>query len=509
MPDDTKVVKTLRRGLVAAAMALAVALVGGLAFWDESREQQAALDDFAEEQATVASSVAVDLAARLAGLRRAGQLLAQLADEPGRQTPTSFGDLYAVRLRGAHDPPQGAPPEGDGLVLAVPMPDGRVVEFIAPARSLLLGLDRIERTRSLLVLVKPPRLRQLHRPDGSALVEPALLAALDSDKRSLRLLPESAQLIGLPARTALAGLAWAEGGALGRWGVAVVATAEKERDRELRARWRLLLAVLVAGSLVLFFGGLLLREQGRELLLARRLAEREHDERLEREAKAATMVTLASGVAHEISTPLGVIVGRAEQLALRHRDDERSAKSAGIILEQAESIRQVIRGFLGLARGKSPQLGDAQPSQIVDNARELVLHRFGKAGVKLEVTVQEGLPAVRCDRRLLEHAVVNLLLNACDACPPGGEVRLSARSGDGLLALLVEDDGAGIEPAVARRATEPFFSTKPADQGTGIGLAIASEIAKSHRGTLTIGPRPSGKGTIAQLHIPIAAEATA
>ena len=268
-----------------------------------------------------------------------------------------------------------------------------------------------------------------------------------------------------------------------------------------------MLVVLVAGGLVLLFGGLALREQGRELRLARRLAEGEREERLDREAKAATMVTLASGVAHEISTPLGVIVGRAEQLVERAGGDEKAAKAARIILEQSASIQQVIRGFLGLARGKNPQLGEVRPATIVEGARALVAHRFAKAGVALEVDVERGLPQVRCDLRLLEHALVNLMLNACDACQPGGLVRLRALEQEGALAFIVEDDGAGIEPAVAARAAEPFFSTKPADQGTGLGLAIVSEIAKSHRGAFSIAKRQGGRGTTAQVTIPSIPEA--
>ncbi len=495
----------IRRALVIGSMVLAVAFVALLAFLDGARESQAALDDFAEEQATVAASVAVDLTARLEALARAARLIAQLADTQG--APGTFGDLYAVRLTTGREPATGAPAEGDGLVLQVPLAEGRVVEFIAPARKILSGLQRIERPGALVVLVRPPSLRQLHRPDGTALVDELILSALERGDHLVRVPAERAAALGLPVRTALAGLARVDAGVLGRWGVAVVATAGRERDRERRASYRLVLALLVAGGLVLLFGGLALREQSKELRLARQLAEREREERLEREAKAATMVTLASGVAHEISTPLGVIVGRAEQLVERAGADERFSKGAAIILEQAESIRQVIRGFLGMARGANPQLGRVEPAQVVEAARALVAHRFEKAGVALAVSVEPALPAVRCDLRLLEHAVVNLLLNACDASAAGKTVLLSARANESFVAFVVDDEGTGIDPGVAARASEPFFTTKQADQGTGLGLAIASEIAKSHRGSLTIQPRQGKRGTTAQVAIPFAPEA--
>jgi len=98
---------------------------------------------------------------------------------------------------------------------------------------------------------------------------------------------------------------------------------------------------------------------------------------------------------------------------------------------------------------------------------------------------------------------VNLLLNACEACTEGGHVEISARSDTERVAFVVTDDGAGISLEDARRATDPFFTTKPLGAGTGLGLAIATEIVKSHRGELAIAPNPE-KGTRALIRIPIA-----
>jgi polar amino acid transport system substrate-binding protein len=113
------------------------------------------------------------------------------------------------------------------------------------------------------------------------------------------------------------------------------------------------------------------------------------------------------------------------------------------------------------------------------------------------------MPAVRCDRALLEHAIVNLLLNACEACDAGGHVELSVRSESQRVAFVVTDDGVGISPDHAARVTEPFFTTKLEGGGSGLGLAIAAEIAKSHRGELAIGPN-APRGTRASITIPVA-----
>ncbi|MGE5182417.1 MAG: sensor histidine kinase, partial [Acidobacteriota bacterium] len=134
-------------------------------------------------------------------------------------------------------------------------------------------------------------------------------------------------------------------------------------------------------------------------------------------------------------------------------------------------------------------------------AAELVAHRFARARVELAVAAGDELPAVRCEPLLFKHALVNLLLNACDASPAGATVHLDVRAEGGEVVFAVTDDGDGIAPADAARAIEPFFTTKPAGKGTGLGLAIAREIASSHRGSLAIAPRDP-RGTRAQISVP-------
>jgi signal transduction histidine kinase len=164
-------------------------------------------------------------------------------------------------------------------------------------------------------------------------------------------------------------------------------------------------------------------------------------------------------------------------------------------------VRQIIRGLLGLARGDAPVADRVEPRALVDQAVGLVAHRFDKAQVGLHARVDDTLPDVVGDPRLLEHAVVNLLLNACDASPRGGAVTVSASRDEAGVVLRVDDEGSGISPADADRVMEPFFTTKPRDAGTGLGLALANEIVNSHRGTLALAARPGG-GTSAVIHLP-------
>jgi signal transduction histidine kinase len=485
-------------------MLVAIAVVTGLAWWDEQREAEAALHDLETEQSILAASLAGSLRAHLTTLERDAVLV-------GEHGPGGVENRYSpIAVRSASEP-RTSLSDPSRLLLSIPISDGRVVDLGARPGDLVDRDQRIVRPGELMLLLALPNQTAFHAMDGRVTSSPVLRDAFDRGAEAVRLTrPEAAQ-IGLPARTSMAGLARVDGGDLGRWGVVAVASAARERDREKRAMWRLVLGVLVASSLVLAFGGAALRRQRKELELQRELAiaevQRERDEELLRAERVATMGTFAMGIAHEVATPLGVIVGRAEQLIGRVGSDERAVRGARTILEQADRIQHIVRRFLDMARGGPPALERVDPASVVRAAAHAVEHRFAKAQVSLETDIPPSMPAIQCDRDLLEQAIVNLLLNACGACTAGGHVKVSARSDAAQIAFVVTDDGAGIREEDARRASEPFFTTKAPGSGTGLGLAIATEIVKSHRGRLTIAPN-TGKGTRACIEVPIAARAT-
>lgn len=487
-----------------ASMLLSVAAVAALAFWDENREEAAALRDFGREQIRLAESVAVELETRLALARHDAFLVAgdRMA---GRSEDWVEGRYAEVQVRPVSSPSSIRAAPGD-FALQVPVGGGRTVDLrVAPAQ-LLAGMSRLARPGDLALLVASPG-GALRAIDGGEAECPSLARAMDVGYTTARLPGPAASKLGLPARTAVAGMARIDAGPLGAWGVIAVASAERQRNRQERARLRLVLAVSLAAGLVIGFGGFALRQQRKELGLERDLAvaaiARERDDRLSRLSRAATMVTFAGGVAHEISTPLGVIAGRAEQLLARATGDERSGKYLRAILDQAEQIKQIIRGFLDLARGGNPDLREASPGRVAGEALSLVEHRFEQAAVDLRASVPAGLPEVRCEPRLLEQALVNLLLNACDASPRGGRVDLSVTAGPSAVEWVVTDRGDGIPESYLSHMADPFFTTKPRGKGTGLGLAIAAEIARIHRGSLRF-ERADPRGTRASLEIPLA-----
>jgi signal transduction histidine kinase len=404
-------------------MSATVAAVGVLAYWDDQRESNAALDDFAREQVTLARAAA------------------------------------------------GAPVEGPDVVVLREEGDALVSKQRGAVRA------------------------------------PAIQAAMARGQDSVRLSRPEAAALGLPERTAMAGITHAPDGSA----VVVVATALRERDREKRASLRLVLSVLLSSAIVLAFGTRALRDQRKELELAKELAVesavRERDARLVRADKLATLGALGIGIAHEVATPLGVIVGRAEQLAPKVEGDERATRAVAAIQEQADRIGKIIRALLDLARGGASAFDRASPAKIAGDALEMVRHRFAKSGVTLVAKVSSNLPDVLCDTKLMPQVLVNLLLNACDACDASGRVLLAVTPVAGRVRFSVLDDGHGIPPDVAARVTEPFFTTKAPGEGSGLGLAIAREIVVHHRGSLRLESRKDGsRGTEATVELAAAPE---
>jgi two-component system, NtrC family, sensor kinase len=442
----------------------AIVCLGAIAYWDESREAKSALEDFAREQTTLAQGLAAAIAARVATAQ---------TSTPG-----------TGELRDAFAP--------------VSEPE---------TLALLAGPGQTDFLASTGARVSLPALET--EADPACLYDASTPASSASRASCFRMLSrEEARSLGLPERRAMAGLS----GFLDREGrpfrVLVVATARRERDRERRAVARLVLGFLLSSSLVLAFGSYALKKQQKEHALSRELAVEEavraQDERLAGANRIATLGALAIGIAHEVSTPLGVILGRAEQLASRVEGDERATRAVRAISEQAERIGSIVRSLLILARGGSPSLERVAPKGLAAAAVDLVEHRFRRAGVLIRMTCESDLPEVACDPRLFEQALVNLFLNACDACEAGGQVDVHVERAGDEVAFVVTDDGAGIGEDAAVRATEPFFTTKPEGKGSGLGLAIANEIVHHHRGKFAIAARSERRGTEARIELPAA-----
>ena len=243
------------------------------------------------------------------------------------------------------------------------------------------------------------------------------------------------------------------------------------------------------------------------LVLHDRTEVRALERNLVRAEKLATIGTLAAGVAHEMGTPLGIISGRAEQLLGRVVEGEAgepSRKNLSSIMSQVDKVSKTIRQLLDFARVRPIDAELVPPAQATQSAAALLEHRFRNGKVMLEVEAPASVRSVSADPGQLEQVLVNLMMNACDACAEGGRVCVRVTDRGESVVFEVKDDGAGIPPEQLSLVFDPFFTTKKRGQGTGLGLSIAADIVKNHGGILEI-ESAVAEGTTIRVILPGAA----
>jgi signal transduction histidine kinase len=188
---------------------------------------------------------------------------------------------------------------------------------------------------------------------------------------------------------------------------------------------------------------------------------------------------------------------------LARADDDGVKKGLSSILNQVDKMSTTIRQLLDFARARPVEVEAVSAAHALGQAAALLEHRFRQANVALSVQVAPSLPSLAADRGQLEQVLVNLLINACDACAKGGAVVARAHAGDGdnEIVLEIADDGCGIPPEQLAAVFDPFFTTKKRGQGTGLGLSIAADIVKNHGGRLILDSQV-GTGTVARIFWP-------
>jgi signal transduction histidine kinase len=226
--------------------------------------------------------------------------------------------------------------------------------------------------------------------------------------------------------------------------------------------------------------------------------------RAERELLRAETLTsmgrMTAGIAHEVRNPLGIIRATAERLRRRLGDDQRARASADSIIEEVDRLSEVVTGYLNFATEKPGELGRVDLVQIVRRTLRLIEDELDGVGLSTELEVAEA--PIRGDAARLHQVLLNLMLNARQAMPDGGELRivLSAPDGDPpRFRLGIVDDGVGIARTQLAEIWRPFYTSKP--EGSGLGLPIVRRIIEEHGGTVQIDSEV-GQGTTVTLELP-------
>jgi two-component system NtrC family sensor kinase len=242
-------------------------------------------------------------------------------------------------------------------------------------------------------------------------------------------------------------------------------------------------------------------------------------EQLRHADRLMTVGKLASGIAHELGTPLNVIEARAAMIENGETSHDESLAYAKVIVRAAERMTRIIRQLLAFARPRQIQKSKCDVSSLAQRTVELLQPLAQKRSVALKV---EGLsPAyAEADAGQIEQVLTNLVMNAAQAMDHPGAVTVAIDQGrskppadpggdeSDCIRVQVRDEGHGIPPENVARVFEPFFTTKDVGEGTGLGLAVTYGIVREHGGWITV-TSEVGRGSAFTVHLPVGARGVA
>ncbi len=257
------------------------------------------------------------------------------------------------------------------------------------------------------------------------------------------------------------------------------------------------------------------------LVAARTQDLQETQTRLAHVQRMEALGQLAGGIAHDFNNVLQAVQSAAALLDRRTGDPDGVRRLSRMIFEAAGRGNAITRRLLAFSRRGDLRAEPLDPAPVLADIRDILSHTLG-TGIEVRTAAASGLPRMLVDLGQLETVLINLATNARDAMPQGGLLSLVAAqetvtdaaampvalAPGRYIRLTVSDTGAGMEPATLARACEPFFTTKPVGEGTGLGLAMARGFAEQSGGGLHIESTP-GRGTIVTLWFPVTDAATA
>jgi len=243
-----------------------------------------------------------------------------------------------------------------------------------------------------------------------------------------------------------------------------------------------------------------------------------YEKQLIQAQKMESLGLMAGGVAHEINTPLGIILGYAQLLQEDVPSGSQVHQDLGVIEKQAKVCKKIVADLLGFSRQTHSSKREMCFNNSVMEAVTLVRHTFELDHVDIVTQLDDRFPIIYGDPEKLKQVWINLLTNARDAMPGGGGIVIRTRldTPRGIVSLWVADCGEGIGEDVIKKIFDPFYSTKPVGRGTGLGLSVSFGIIEDHDGEIRVqSPLPAefdfpwppgrrhGPGTVFEVNLPL------
>jgi PAS domain S-box-containing protein len=262
-------------------------------------------------------------------------------------------------------------------------------------------------------------------------------------------------------------------------------------------------------------GSVLKDEQGTSIgkaLIMRDVTQLKHYEQELRQTEKLSFVgQISAGIAHEIGTPLNIILGNAEYLMMDLKPGEKGRDELKMIIGETNRIAKLIQQLLDFARPKKMRTKPVDLNSEIDNVLLLMKSQIDKSSIELELDLDSDLPAVFGDAAQLQEVFVNLIVNAIHSMENSRDAaanRLAIRTGvteggdNDSVEVTITDTGCGIPDEHLQKIFNPFFTTKEVGKGTGLGLAITQRIVHDHRGTISVNSTVD-QGTCFKLTFPV------
>ncbi len=238
---------------------------------------------------------------------------------------------------------------------------------------------------------------------------------------------------------------------------------------------------------------------------ARLMAQQEAESRLVQGAKLVAVGEMAAGIAHELNNPLTTVTGFAELILDETPPESTHRADLEMVLHEAKRARGVVRRLLDFARQGERARAKCDLNEIVDDVLALTKHFIHTSGVQLEAVFERELPWVLVDSNQMKQVFLNLIHNAVQAMPAGGNLLiktgLRSRDGKDWATVAIHDSGIGISPKDIDRIFEPFYTTRGTRGGTGLGLSVTYGIVTDHGGTIEVESQP-GEGSTFTVWLP-------
>ncbi|MFA4915351.1 MAG: ATP-binding protein [Syntrophales bacterium] len=218
---------------------------------------------------------------------------------------------------------------------------------------------------------------------------------------------------------------------------------------------------------------------------ARKELERTHAHMIQTE-KMAAMGKLAAGLAHEINNPLGGVLTCIETIKQNPQDDKIRTKYLDLVYSGLERIRKIVKQLLNFGKQRSFQLMLTDINALMNRTLEVTSHQLSANNISLHKDIDQSLSRIMVDPHQLLQVFVNLILNAIQAMPEGGELWVKTGQENARVTISVMDNGCGIPEENLCRIFDPFFSTKAPGQGTGLGLSVSYGIIHDHGGKIVV-----------------------